>query len=114
MKKIIFSLMLIITLLSYGYEKIHNIHRFYIYLSNGVSRTCVIKSGNYEWRSNGLLIKDFQCDTKSLKSSTKISVYKETKEMQKNGYYIFIHNNLIVGNFKRNNKQDLSFSLIMQ
>lgn len=114
MKKIIFSLMLIITLLSYGYEKIHNIHRFYIILSNGASKSCVIKSGKYEWRSNGLLIKDFQCDTKSLKSSTKISVYKETKEMQKNGYYIFIHNNLIEGKFKRNNKQDLSFSLIMQ
>lgn len=114
MKKIVFSLILIITLLSHGYEKIHNIHRFYIYLSNGTSKSCVIKSGNYEWRSNGLLIKDFQCDTKSLKSSTKISVYKETKEMQKNGYYIFIHNNLIEGKFKRNNKQDLSFSLIMQ
>lgn len=118
MKKKIFLFILLIlfpiTALSSN-KKILNIHRFSIYLSNGISskRACTIKSGKYEWKKDGILIKEFNCSTKMLDTMGKIRIYKEIKNIQNDGYDVFIHNNLIEGKFNKKGK-DLSFSIIMQ
>lgn len=118
MKKVYFLFILLvlfpITSLS-GNKKILNIHRFSIYLSNGISskKACTIKSGKYEWKKDGILIKEFNCSTKMLGTINKINIYNEIKNIQNDGYDVFIHNNLIEGKIKKN-KKDLSFNIVLQ
>lgn len=112
----LFILLILLTLNTFGdNKKVLNIHRFSIYLTNGISskKACTIKSGKYEWKKEGILIKEFNCSTKMLGTTNKINIYNEIKNIQKDGYDIFIHNNLIEGKVKKNNK-DLSFNIVLQ
>lgn len=113
MKKILFLLFFSFSL--FGYDKVHNIHEISLYLANGTSKkACRIQKGKYEWQKNGLLMKDFDCSIKGLSSSRKVNFFYELKSIERKGFYIFIHNNLIEGKYKRNNNQDLSFNFLFQ